>query len=184
MKAASGGHIGCIGFLINRGASVRKVDDYGNNVLMFVSIECKFKAMNYFIRFGIDINATNKQKETALMKVISQPYERPFLGGIGSWQQNDCKSEYIKLLVESRADVNMQSTSGDTALILATKQNQTEYIKILLKADSRINIFNKRGFNALMSHVEESKVKCDDLQGLLIAAGESKKKFKWKPHKV
>ena len=54
------------------------VDDYGNNVLMFASMECKIKAMNYFIRYGIDINATNKQKETALMKVICQPYERLF----------------------------------------------------------------------------------------------------------
>ena len=181
MKAASGGHIACIEFLMNRGASVNMVDDYGNNVLMFASMEWKFKAMNYSIRYGIDINATNKQRETALMKVISQPYERLFLGGTGSWQQNDCKLECVRLLVESGADVNRQSASGDTALILAARQNQPEYIKILLEADSRINVFNKRSFNALMSHIEESKVKSDDLQGLLIAAGESKGKFKWKP---
>ena len=177
MKAASGGHIGCIEFLINKGACVDMLDDYGNNMLMFASMECKLEAMKYFIKLGINVNASNEQNETALMKVIDQPYERYVYIGISSWEQNECKSECVKLLIESGAEVNNQSSSGDTPLNLAAKQNQPEYIKILLEAGGHINTFNDEGLNALLCHTAKSKRKNQELKMLLFAAGESNKRF-------
>ena len=109
------------------------------------------------------------------MKVIDQPYERYCYIGIASWEQNDCKSECVKLLTESGADVNSRNSSGDTPLNLAAKQNQPEYIKILLEAGGHINTFNDGGLNALRCHTAKSKRKNQELKMLLFAAGESNK---------
>ena len=153
-------------------------------MLMHAAMACKYKstvqAMEYFIKHGMDVNACNKQKETALMKVIDQPYVFYGITWESTAEQNKCHSERVKLLVESGADVNKKNAAGDTALILAAKQNQLEYIKILLSAGAHINRFNKAGHNAYMFHVAESKRKNEDLKMLLFAAGESKKQFKSK----
>ena len=78
MNAASANQLECIEFLIQQGASAKDLDDYGNNMLMHAAMACKYKStvkvMDYFIKNGMDVNACNKQKETALMKVIDQPY--------------------------------------------------------------------------------------------------------------
>ena len=177
MKAASGGHIRCIEFLINKGASIDSLDDCGNNMLMFARMECKLEAMKYFIKLGMNVNASNEQNETALMKVIDQPYERYSYIGIASWEQNDCKSECVKLLIESGADVNKRNSSGDTPLNLAAKQNQPEYVKMLLEAGGHINTFNDEGLNALLGHTAKSKRKNQELKMLLFTAGESSKRF-------
>ena len=126
------------------------------------------------------MNACNKQRETALMKVIDQPYVFYSLFGTSTTEQNDCYSECVRLLIESGVDVNLKNAAGDTALNLAAKQNQLEYIKILLSAGAHINIFNKAGHNAYMFHVAGSKRKSEDLKMLLFAAGERKKQFKSK----
>ena len=178
MKAASGNQLECVEFLIKQGASVKDLDDFGNNILMFASMECKVETMEYFIKQGMNVNACNKEKETALMKVIDQPYIFYGLMGTSFWEQNDCHSDCVKLLVESGADVNKRNAAGDTALNLAAKQNQPEYIKILLAAGAHINVFNKAGCNAFMCHEQESKRKNEDVKMILFAAGESKKRFK------
>ena len=147
MKAASGNQLECIEFLIQQGASVKDLDDYGNNMLMHAAMACKYKstvqAMEYFIKHGMDVNACNKQKETVLMKVIDQPYVFYGITWESTTEQNEFHSECVKLLVESGADVNKKNATGDTALNLAAKQNQLEYIKILLSAGAHINRFNK-----------------------------------------
>ena len=63
MKAASGGHTDSIEYLISKGARVDNLDKYGNNMLMFASMECKLEGMKYFINLGIDVNATNQLGE-------------------------------------------------------------------------------------------------------------------------
>ena len=109
MRAASGGHAKYVDFLMKEGASVKDIDNYGDNMLMFASIECKVEAMEYFVKQEMDINACNKKKETALMKVIDQPYEYYFPSYTCTKDQNDSHSECVKLLVVAGADVNKRN---------------------------------------------------------------------------
>jgi hypothetical protein len=63
---------------------------------------------------GADVNAVNKDGETALM-----------------WASDKGHTEVAKLLIEKGADVNVADKSGTTALIWASLAGHTEIVKLL-----------------------------------------------------
>lgn len=64
--------------------------------------------------------------------------------------------EILKLLILMGADVNLKNEFGETALLLATKNNHKECVDILINAQSYINSnLNKQDSNDLIKEAEE-----------------------------
>lgn len=58
--------------------------------------------------------------------------------------------QIVQILLDSGADVNLNNTLINDALIFATKTNNTDVIKLLIKAGANINNINNRGDNSLI----------------------------------
>ncbi len=126
------------------------------------------KSVKEYIKNGGDVNAKDKDGQTLLMRAVL-PYT-----------QN--KNDLIKFLIEAKADVNVCSADGTTALMLACTIGNAEAVKLLINAKANINFANYWGKTALMMaagtrHNEPAKMDQAYLKGktaavkLLIAAG-------------
>lgn len=85
------------------------------------------------IKSGVNINATDKDGETALMKAsfFNQP-------------------KVVNHLVDAGADVNIANNKGQTALILAAYEGNPEIIEKLLSAKPNVNAADNDGWTSLM----------------------------------
>lgn len=169
MQAALGGDVGCMRTLMKVGADVNKVDKQGNTLLMLAASRGRAEALPHMVSWGLSVHARNKQAETALMKASEHC-------------ANDSPVTTMKVLVENGADVNSVRADGSTALHLvrfAALNHQAEGVKYLLNVNARINVFNKEGKNAYMHHktVVCSMTQDEEVNNILLAAGESRKKF-------
>jgi ankyrin repeat protein len=73
----------------------------------------KVEIVRQLIKEGVDINAKDKDGDTALIYACDQGH-----------------AEIVKLLIEAKADVNTIDKDGNTALIAASNQNQPEIVKL------------------------------------------------------
>jgi len=67
------------------------------------------------------------------------------------------RTENVKLLLESGADVNTRDTNGDTPLIAAAFMGFNETIKLLLEKGAEVNAKNNLGSTALMEAATMNK---------------------------
>ena len=80
----------------------------------------------------MDINAKNKDGETALMLASSEGH-----------------LEIVKLLIEKGADVNVKNEDGKTALTLASRYGHLEVVKYLVENGADVNSKENDGDTAL-----------------------------------
>ena len=94
----------------------------------------------------IDVNSQDKDRKTLLLHIIS-------IISISNY-------EILKLLLNNpKIDVNLQDNQGNTALILATFNNNAENAKLLLnnpKID--VNLQNEQGHTALLNAINKNNV--------------------------
>jgi len=77
---------------------------------------------------------------------------------LASWNGH---TEIVKLLLEAKADVNLQNTSGRTALIWASREGHTEIVKLLEEAtkqnspkDSKFKVLEEK-LKELLAEVQK-----------------------------
>jgi ankyrin repeat protein len=75
------------------------------------------------IRNGAEVNAKDRQNQTALMRAVSR---------------QDLK--LAKLLIRLGGDVNARGTNGDTALHMAIRRGGEEMFRLLLRAGADIHL--------------------------------------------
>ena len=75
-------------------------------------------------------------------------------------------AEFVKLLIDSKADVNI-TQNGYSALMAATNAENTESVKLLIDAHADVNGQNKQGYTALMLAAAGGNAR---IVGLLLAA--------------
>jgi hypothetical protein len=66
-------------------------------------------------------------------------------------------TELVKLLLENRANVNIQSSDGFTGLMIASLKGNTELVKLFLEKEANINAKSSNGFTSLMYASEIGK---------------------------
>ena len=92
-----------------------------------------FDEIKSLLKKGADINAKNKDGETALMKMAK-------------WGE----LELVKYLVENGVNIDKKSPNGDTALIKAAWGGSLDIVKFLVEKGVKVNDKSQGGETALM----------------------------------
>jgi len=143
-----------IKYLIENGADVDTVNDYGQTILMFACKSNHLKMVQYLVEKGIQINATDNNNDTAL--ILSCKYNNYVIA---------------KYLVEKGAQINIITSYKYTALTYACDNNNLKLVKLLIKENNNNNenSSNQRNQNnnggnhdndieeIILQHVLESK---------------------------
>ena len=132
--AASRGNLSMVSLLVEQGADINAKGGHSGNAL-YLACSKKHKAVvDFLIEHGADINARLMDDDTALIRACS------LLG----------KSlDAVQFLVGKAADVNLQNSRGETALLLASRYGYTEIVEILVQKGAEVNLQSISGEIAL-----------------------------------
>jgi len=111
--------------LIEKGANVNAVGNYGWTPLMVAAEKGLYATARLLIKHGGDVNGRNLGGVTPLMWAVSMREEWPD------------SVKLVRLLIDSGADVNAKTKAGKTALSWAREYNHKEIIEILKEAGAK-----------------------------------------------
>ncbi|OWY99572.1 Serine/threonine protein kinase [Phytophthora megakarya] len=133
MKAKRNNHADVVHFLVVD-ACTKVTGNFGDIVLMAAGNGC-IDIIQYIVENGlVDVNVTDKNRETALMKAAGNNH-----------------IDIVRYLIEHEAEVNAVNDWGCTALMLAARWEQLELVRCIAehpRAD--VNIHDFYGGTALM----------------------------------
>jgi len=146
--------------LIKKGGNLNfSIDKEGRTVLMQAIEDRSTDMIELYLKKGknVNVNAVDNNGNTALMHEINTDY-------------SDIKIEYVRLLIDSGADVNHKNNFGMTPLEYAVRtdrKNSLETIKILLENGADIS---KCKYNLLQLLHNEAE-NYEEIRALLIEIG-------------
>jgi ankyrin repeat protein len=139
-------HVPSIKVLLEHGADMEKPGQEGFRPLPLAIAEDKYEAAKALMEAGADANGLSSADElTPLMIVAGQT--APAEGAMfvpGSTRPTDI----ARGLLDRGADVNAQSKSGATALMIAATHNNPPMIGMLIDAGADVTLKNKLGQTA------------------------------------
>jgi len=113
-------------YLINRGANLLAKDRNGNSVLHLCAENGFLELIEYIFEKGggsIDINDTNKKKETPLHMAV-----------------RNNRADVVKFLVEKGADIEARDVLGATPLFASLEVDNLDLAKYLVEKGADINV--------------------------------------------
>ena len=123
MYAGMGGHVDCMKYLINAGASVNSADRMGITALMYVTIHGdRLGCLELLVNAGASINVRDKKRKAALSHAIE-------------YNRTSC----TEALLNSGADVDAVHGDGDTFLGTATLKARIRIMNLLLAKGASVN---------------------------------------------
>ena len=170
MKACNKRNINALNVLLRAGADPKITDDDGNTSLHHaVRGGCSKEVLETLINHGADVNATNKNNITPLIKAcnkrnknainvllhaeadpkITDDYGYTCLHHAVA---GDCSKEVLETIINHGADVNATNKNNTTALITACNKDKINAIKVLLRAGADPKITDESG-DACLHHV-------------------------------
>ena len=133
VQAVLNNEVNIVKLFIKAGFSASELDELGTPVLSLAVRERHIDMVKTLIKEGALLNATSKDRNyTALMDAAQ-------IGEV----------KITKVLLEHKADPNIQSKDGQTALILAVGRQDVEIIEMLLKNNSDCNLKDSMGMSSL-----------------------------------
>ena len=140
-------HVPSVKVLLERGADIEKKNAEGYSPLALAIAEAKYEVAKVLLDGGAHIDSTaGPDALTPLMIASSQV--SPGEGAIflpGSTRPIDLARD----LIQRGADVNAQSKSGVTALMIAAARNVAPMIGLLMQAGARADLKSAQGKTAL-----------------------------------
>ena len=146
--AAVGFHLEMLDLLVKSGADVNEVSlkspwagplariATGFNPL---DKKARLKTLSKLLELGADPNVLHAQNMTAMMYAAK-------LGTSFGWK---AAVDNCEVLIKSGANVNLASTAGETALMLASASGNSKLVALLIKSGADVNAVNKVGDSAL-----------------------------------
>jgi quinoprotein dehydrogenase-associated probable ABC transporter substrate-binding protein len=139
-------HVPSVKILLERGADIEEKNKEGYSALALAIAEAKFEVAKVLLDAGAHIDTTaGPDALTPLMIASSQV--SPGEGAIflpGSTRPIDLARE----LIQKGADVNIQSKSGVTALMIASARNVAPMIGLLIQAGAKPELKSAQGQTA------------------------------------
>jgi serine/threonine-protein phosphatase 6 regulatory ankyrin repeat subunit B len=153
--AASAGKSDCIQLLVSKGADVNNERNDGITALMTASVGGHVDAVKLLLEKGADATATDKDGVTPLMNAAEAGAVEVVKTMVQKTPEDDRKS-YMDTV----------STTGFTAIIIASAQGHKEVVEYLINAGAGADVVGENGVNALMyaaanNHVEVMRVLLD-----------------------
>jgi quinoprotein dehydrogenase-associated probable ABC transporter substrate-binding protein len=164
VAAAMRDHVPSVKALLEAGANVEQPGPEGFRPLALAIAESKYEVAKALIEGGADVSVASGQDGlTPLMLIAAQtgPAEGArFLPG------STRPSDIAKILIERGADINAQSKSGITALMVAATHNSAPMIGFLMDAGADPSVKNNLGLTA--SDVAEKNGNLEAAQAILV----------------
>ena len=167
-------HEGAINVLLNTNADLNITDTYGETCLhTAVRQGCSIEVVQAIIDHGADVNATNKNNKTALMKGCYNKHEgaiNVLLNASADLNITDgtygdtclhkavrqgCSTEVVQAIIDHGADVNATNKNNKTALMKACYNKHEGAINVLLNASADLNIADMYGETCLHKAVRQ-----------------------------
>lgn len=76
------------------------------------------------------------------------------------WSNNGGDGLCVKVLIEGGAEVNMQNKYGDTALMLAARNNMVACVSYILNAGAHVNLLNHHVQTAITMASKNGHLEC------------------------
>ena len=124
-------------FLLEKGADIDARGIKNNTVLMNALSNGKLTMARSLVALGAEVNAKNEDGITPFMKAVM--YGKRY--------------NILDFLVEHDADIDAKANNGNTAIMIATINEDKEMIKYLKNLGADINIQNNEGMNPLLHAV-------------------------------
>ena len=179
--ASGNGHADVVELLIGKGVKVGVRNGRGETPLSCVIRSCwrdieKAKAIiEALIKAGADINAKNKDGNTALHRVSERGHAKMVEALIKAgadinaknkdgntalhWVSECGHADVVKLLINAGADINAKNKDGDTALHRVSERGHADVVKLLIKEGAKVGVRNKEGEKPLSRAVDNGHTK-------------------------
>ncbi len=134
MYAARYGHTEMVRLLLERGAALERKNKLGNNALLWAAMNGHTETVRVLLDQGAFIDVQNTYGNTPLMEAVRNGHSDS--GGT------------VCLLLERKAQPDLQDRDGLTALMKAAGCGDTNSVSYLLKAGARTNLTDNSGNTA------------------------------------
>ena len=178
---------GAINLLLNAGADPNIADDtFGDTCLIkAVRQQCSVAALVALIDHGADVNATNKNNETALILACIKKYKGAInvllnasadpnithdMCGDACLQlavKQNCSIEVLQAIIHHGADVNAANRDNLTALTLACMKGDEGAMNVLLTAGANPNVTDYTGGDTCLHTAVKRRCSIQVLQAII-----------------
>lgn len=141
--AASYGNMEMAKYLVEHGANV-DVKNIGNGTPYYwacTTTPIQYEMAKYLASKGADVNFRFYEDNTYLIENVKTP----------------ARSNIVKCLVDSGANLDLQTNLGDTALHWAAYRDSVETVKYLIEKGARVDIKNNGGYTVFEVATGEAK---------------------------
>ena len=171
LSACRRGQSECVKFLVKSGADVN-IDKPNGDTSLHVAVRghCHKEALQTIIQQGVNVNAINKNSQTALIHAcdtaqtesVTQLLKTNADSNISNASGytslhaavlGNCACGTLQEIIAHGANVNAQHIDGKTALWLACSYRQQDSVRILLKATANPNIASTEELTSLHAAV-------------------------------
>ena len=129
--AASSGNGRVVEYLLQAGLGINSRTSEGWTPLFVATRDGQANVAKWFVFKGADLNAQSNLGATALMMVVTQPFET----------EKD-RLDLLEYMLKRGADVNLTDKYGNTALHYARQQANEEIVKLLEQYENRARAFH------------------------------------------
>ena len=178
---------GVINVLLNAGSDPNIADDTDGNTCLYTAVqqECCIEVLQAIIDHGANVNATNKDKNTALMtacinknesaiNVLLNAGANPNIADdtygdtcLYTAVQQECSKEVLQAIIDHGANVNAANKRNQTALTLACLDTNEGVINVLLNAGSDPNIADDTDGNTCLYTAVQQECCIEVLQAII-----------------
>lgn len=133
------GSLDFVQYLLDAGFKQTEAELEHEDPLLVIAVRSgNVPLVKFLLEKGFDVNATKRSayKETGYGQQVAGPTALLVASEEG-------KEELVELLLEHKADVNMQDKNGDTALRRAKQKGHNKIVEILLRAGANPDVKRK-----------------------------------------